>query len=347
MNNSVKFLTLSNITDETSSLVTSCPLKYVYVVGYFVLPVISAFGIVSNLFSSIVFFQIIQNEKINGKMFKYLFIKAINDFLQFSFQIFSPIYYCINCDQNKSYSANVWFIGFYYYGESVVELTSGWLETLATFDCLCFITKRFTIINSKIFFWTSVIFLHVYAVIFYMFWIFSYQITSESSNSFTLILTSFYYSDFVKYIKYLHAIQRDFTVLLLLLILNILILIKVKKTISKKRQLLAGNTASGSNSVTNQPSSALMINVKKTEKNSELMIILTGVNYFLGHIGSILYYLPFPATPQFWSCFFEIDLIPFYLSYILNNFIYYYFNKIYKKYSHKTLNVFKKKLSFN
>ena len=336
MNNS------ANISYEMSSSVTSCLLKYAYVVGYFVLPVISAIGIVSNLFSTVVFFQIIRNEKLNGKMFKYLFIKAINDMLQFSFQIFSPIYYCVNCDK-KSYLANVWFIGFYYYGKTVVELTSGWLETLATFDCLCFITKKFTIINSKIFFWTSVIFLHVYAGIFYMFWIFSYQIISESSNSFALKFTSFYYTDFVKYLKYLHSIQRDFIVLLLLLILNILILSKVKKTISKKKKLLAGNKPLSSNSFNNQPNNAFMINFKKIEKNSELMIILTGVNYFLGHVGSILYYLPFPATPQFWTCFFEIDLIPFYLSYILNNFIYYYFNKIYKKYSHKTLNFFIKK----
>ena len=319
---------------------TSCPLvnasKFIY---YYLLPVISAIGILSNLFSTIVFYQIIKMVKVNGRMYNYLFLKSINDLLQFIFQIFSPVYYCVQCETSRSYGSIVWYIGFFYYAECVVEIISGWLEVLATLDCLVIITKRAKFINSKLFAICAISFLHIYAPIFYLFWFFSLDIVVDTSVttsvSYTSQMNPFFYTDFARYMRYLHSIVRDFVVFITLVILNFFILIFLKKNTLRKKDLLKSDKHTAS--------------AEKAEKNNELMIMLIGINYLIGHFGSILYYVPFPASPQFWNCFYDFNLIPFYISYIDNNLMYYFFNKNFRKYANQNLksilNVFVKEKS--
>ena len=314
---------------------TGCPLinasNFIY---YYLLPVISAVGVVSNLFSTIVFYQIIKMVKMNGRMFNYLFLKSINDLLQFIFQIFSPVYYCVQCEASRSYASIVWYIGFFYYAECVVELISGWLEVLATLDCLVVITKKAKFVNSKFFAICAISFLHIYAPLFYLFWLFSLDIVRDTSVattvSYTSQVTPFFYTNFVKYMRYLHSIVRDFVIFIILVILNFFILIFLKKNTLRKKDLLKGGHQT--------------VSAEKAEKNNELMIMLIGINYLIGHFGSILYYVPFPASPQFWNCFYDFNLIPFYISYIVNNLMYYFFNKNFRKYANQNfktiLNVF-------
>ena len=323
-------MNISNIT-----LSTKCLLPNFEYIDYYVSPVISGFGIVTNLFSSIVFYRILKYEKASSNMFVYLFFKAINDFVQFLVQILSPVYFCEACNNGKSLLGSIWYIGFYYYIETINELASAWLETLATFDCLCFINSRFKFINSKIFAITVITSLHVYSAFFNLFWIFCFEIKSNMSGLFEIETTKFCGSKFVQYLKYIHTIQRDFIVLILIVIFNILILVKVKQAIWKKT-LLFGEKSRNSSALTEPTQQA---NGKRAEKNSETMIVLIGVNYFIGHVGILVYYLPFSAPPQFLSCFYDINLMFFYLSYIFSNFIFFFFNKVYQKHAKRLFEI--------
>jgi hypothetical protein len=323
-------MNISNIT-----LSTSCQLAYFEYIDYYVSPVVSGFGIVTNLFSSIVFYRILKYEKVNSNMFKYLFFKAINDFIQFFVQIFSPVYFCEACNNGKSLLGTVWYIGFYYYIETINELASAWLETLATFDCLCFINNRFKFVTSKIFAIVVITGLHAYSAVFNLFWIFCFEIKSTISGLYKIETTLFCKSKYGEYLKYIHTIQRDLIVLILIVILNILILIKVKKTILKKKLLLSEKSRTSS-AIADQTQQS---NSKRAEKNSETMIVLIGANYFIGHVGILIYYLPFPAPQQFWSCFYNINLMLFGASYSFSNLIYYVFNNIYRKHAKHIINI--------
>ena len=76
-----------------------------------------------------------------------------------------------NCEERSLnfQIAIVSYISFFYYGESVVELTSAWLEILATIYCYRFITSSFKFINSKSFSNVLIVLLHIYAAFFYIY----------------------------------------------------------------------------------------------------------------------------------------------------------------------------------
>jgi hypothetical protein len=323
---------------------TGCPLAASAITYNYVLPVISALGIVVNLFSSIVFYLMNKNIKLPGQMFKYFFLKSVNDMLQFVFQIFSPVYYCDGCTEKTTYGGAVWYIAFFYYAECVVELCSSWLEVFATLDCLVIITKKFRFINTKTFCYTASILIHVYALVYYLFWFFSLSIEKDiDSDYFIVKTTEFYTTKLVVIMRYIHTIQRDLIVFILLLLLNILIFIQFKSNTTRKVKLLnvknkIQKTTHVSFSVGDMTTNQTVERNKyrsaeKAERNNRNMIVLVAINYFIGHFGSILYYIPFPASAEFWSCFYDLDLTPFYLSYIIHNVFYFIYNKHFYKYT--------------
>jgi hypothetical protein len=278
-----------------------------------------------------------------GQMFKYLFLKSLNDLAQFIFQIFSPLFYCEGCSNKASYSGLVWYIGFFYYAECVVELNSAWLEVFATLDCLVLITKRFKFVNSKKFFYISSIILHVYSVVYYLFWFFSLKIENVVDSAYFIVeTTQFHQTNDAKILRYIHTVQRDFCIFAILFLLNLAIFIQFKANTLRKKKLFNmknsippnGNPLKESDLSNNSKRKKFTLSsAKKAERNNRNMIFLIAVNYFVGHFFTLLYYIPFPASPQFWSCFFDFVLIPFYLSYIINNIFYIIYNKHFYRYT--------------
>ena len=325
----------ANFSNSSVSHDISCPhTTGVFVTTYILIPIISFIGIIANLFSTVVFFRMLKNIKLDGQMFKYLFFKSLNDLFQFVFQIFSILYFCPGCESRRSYAAIVWFIGFLYYAESVVELCSAWLEILATFDCFCLITNRFKWFTSKRLSNCLIAGIQIYSTLFYIFWLFSFEIIQLPGPivSYNYYPTSFYFTVLNQYLRYIHTLSRDVIVFVILVLLNFLILLTFKRNVSTKLRLLATVELSNFTNISNWKPKRIVTNAKKAEKRTKIMISLIGLNYLIGHIGPILYYIPFEASATFWSCFEYFQLIPFYVSYLSNILIYYSFNKHFRFY---------------
>jgi hypothetical protein len=307
---------------------SSCPLKEASsMINNFILPLISAFGIVINLFGSLVFFQMIKKIKIECHMFKYLMVKSIDDTLRFICQIFSPLYYCENCNlQNSSYAGVLWYIWFYYYNECALEFCSSWMEVLATLDFYCLIKKKMKILHQKQFLVCILIIFHAYGFIFYIIFVYNFEIieilqkhaTNGTLKYFEIKKSEFYYSIKGVVTRVIHTFQRDMAVMFILIFLNVLILNEYYRNRKRKIKLL-------SNSIKNRA----VLNAERAIKNQRAMIYLVNLNHFFGHIGILVYYIPF-LNNSFWNCVHLFSFIPFSLSYTTNIILFYFFNNHFK-----------------
>ena len=144
-------------------------------------PVISFMGLVCNLFGSVVFMQIMRNIQLDSNMFKYLFIKSVNDFLQFAFHIFSPLFYG-TVEQKKTLIGLLWYLRLYGYPERTLNFCSSWMEVLATLDLFNLITKKLNFIMSKWFFASTVIIIHLYSVVFHIYILFLFKINAGNET---------------------------------------------------------------------------------------------------------------------------------------------------------------------
>ncbi len=125
------------------------------------------------IFSIFVFSLILICEKQHSNMFKYLLLNAINDAIQFVIQSFAPLFYT----NPSTYASQVWFIGFYYSVESVNELSSGFFELAATFDCMITINRKFDCCKKKLFFYVTGLAIFVYSSLFYVFFLLRFKIS--------------------------------------------------------------------------------------------------------------------------------------------------------------------------
>ena len=298
-----------------------CSISF-FLINYILLPVLSALGIIANLVSSLVFYQILKYSNVDGYMLKYLFVKSVDDLLQFIFHIFSVLYYCHKCELSRTYAGIVWYIGFFLYAESCVEFSSAWMEVLATFDCFCIITKQFSFVKSRAYSNTMILFVHVYSILFYLFWLFSFRIVPTSYTFYEFQVTSFGRSTLVQYLKYFHTFSRDIVVFILLILFNVLIFLTFRK-----RKRAQANQAF----ISNTQRMRNKLQAQKIEKSNKIIISLIGVNFLVGRIGPVLYHTSFFPSDGFWNCYKDVFLAFFYMSYLVNIFIYYLFNRSFRK----------------
>jgi hypothetical protein len=130
----------------------------------------------------------------------------------------------------------------------------------------------------------------------------------------------------------------------------------MKKSIKKKRELNRRGTTTTANSElaaanTIAPSSATVAtrtraveigrirkasaaqNANEAERNVKIMIVVSGVNYFLGHVYMFISYCILIRPSVFRTCFFNITLVFFYTSYMTPFFIYFACNKLFRSYA--------------
>jgi hypothetical protein len=332
---------VSKINQTQIIISDACPFVVADMIAMnYVVPGMTIFGIILNAFCVLVFTQILLKKRVEGHMFKYLLVKSLDDFIQFVFQIFSLMYYCDGCENTHSYGMNVWFIWFYYVGESILELASAWMEVLATFDCLLNISNKWSCFKSKFLSNLLIVIIHLIALFSQIYFSFEFNIvpngskSSESSNQtiyFSIKKTPFAYSIFATYLNYFHTISRDIIPFIILIFLDGLILKTFGKIMTRKKNL----TQNQNNNLNKNNSSNSRI--EKAERNNIIMIILTGLNFLIGHYSSILFYINFPVSPQFWSCFYDFNLVIFYLSYTTTFFFYLSFNKYFRHFFEKNV----------
>lgn len=350
----------SNSSENTASFENyACPYtNLLYVLNSQLVPVLSGIGIVTNTYCVIVFARIIYFEKQNGHMFRYLLVKAVHDAIQFCIQVFAPLYYCVSCSTYQTFSAQVWYIYFYYYVECINEMCSGALDVAATFDCLITINKKMAYCQKIMFFYLVTFITFLYSAIYYIFFIFNFEIVAKARLDPNDVYTNMTGSKPVEYFVYeytefsktslntglrlWHGLSRDVIIIVLLVVLNIMILITMKRSTRKKKKLLLTNTSQVATRVeqtNSQPSSShkkpsSLATAQDAERNMTLMIVLSGVNYFIGHSPSFIFYCVLFNKPSvFRSCFRGITLFLFYLVYVTPFFIYFGVNRIFRSYA--------------
>jgi hypothetical protein len=338
----VHFVTKS-LNDECSLLPDSS-LVYPYLYT-----IISFVGIITNLLSTINFVQMVLFIKLEGQMFKYLLVKSINDLIQFCFHIFSPVYYCGGC--KKTYWSIVWYLGFYQYGEGIVEFSSSWMEVFATLEFYCLLTNKIKFIQKKSFFLTILIVTHIYAITYYTPVFVFLQLYETPLNGSSLnekfeieyswgpseLLINYYYLFVI--LEGILNIQLHIIPFLLLLILSIILVVELRLAYNRKIKLL-NNKQSKQNRINYKPIKSTAELALENQKN---LIFCININFFIGHITkviwfiNILYFTDKVDSFKFWQCINKISLILMYISYTPNAFIFYKFNRHFRTYTHKIL----------
>ena len=312
---------LSNLTMED----VSCPYKLsIAIINAYIMPSISVLGVILNLMSVIVLIQISKRKSAYSNMLNYLLFKSVNDGLQFLINAFTPFYFCIHCENSHSYIIIIWYIYFFYYAEDVFMLSSSLMELMASFDCCIRIAEKMKLCYSKRIPYIIIPFIQVFAAIYYVHLLFEFKIEPLNSfensgkiQSYKYVLTDFYYSKVGKFFRIGHVVIRDIIPFLLLILINVFIILKFRTAVKRKLKL--------NQSINQTRSVQAAINA---EKKNQIMILLSGLNFMIGHFGLILYYIqPFQASPEFWTCFVEFYYLPYYLSFVVNVFLYYVFNK--------------------
>ena len=307
---------------------------------------ISLIGLATNLFTSIVFSQMIYSVKLDNHMFKYLLLKSISDSLQFVFHVFSPLFYCGDCE--PSYAGLLWFIAFYEYAEGVVEFSSSWMEVFATLDFYALVTNKLKFIATKKFFWIVAFVFHVYPILFHIPIFYMAQIKTNvdalSQVTYSMYLTPFYFSDAHKILEGILNTQLHLAVLIALVFLSLLIMFELAKSYRRKSKLVGTNKKTAQNTTKSLAEKAL--------KNQRQLIIFLNLNYFFGHICKFVWSFSLIERPtdldviNFWNCFNIFGLLLLYMSYMPNAFIFYRFNKHFKMYTQQNFKFIIKKILF-
>jgi hypothetical protein len=318
---------------------------YDQVISLFVIPAISIFGVFSNLICMVVFSKIVLNASKMSLMLKYLLLKSISDALQLSIQSISPIFFCDSCVISKSYMAQFWYIYLFNFCEDACETVSCICMLSALIYCYKFISKSKREVVSKEWFSSFSLFVIIailFSVLYSLAIVFRFKIekidkcsnisdflsanqsiqTSYQSNGYKIITTEFYKSDFDRYLRFTLSIFRGSITSIFLFVFNFLIFYSLKRAIDRKKKLFSHKILG--------KKQKLLYQAEKSEHKLKILMVVSSFFYIAGHFPLSIYHLPFEKS-MYWKCkYFIYAMVPFYFSYSVNIFIYYFFNKLFK-----------------
>lgn len=184
-------------------------------------------------------------------------------------------------------------------------------EVAATFDCLITINQKLACCKKQISFYLTSVAIFIFSAGYYIFFIFNFTIVSKTTwlgsyfdsslnktvnktrEYFLYEYTEFSYTDANSVLKFAHGIMRDVALLFISMFLNILLLMTMKKSIAKKKNLIKSNAtitqptamtvSSGRPSIApvKKPSQQIS-SARRAERNMTVMLIITGIQYFFG-----------------------------------------------------------------
>jgi hypothetical protein len=217
------------------------------------------------------------------------------------------------------------------------------------------ITNRVAILKKKGSFWVSVACAIAISLVLESYVPFSFytasrttQVTSggnqtENYTSFYYSYTAFGSSTTYNLLLVLVTLFRDLFLVVALIALNVLILIEIMKMRKRRINMTNKNPGAISNtSVMNQSVSKSL----QAEKRKALMIVFTGINYFLCHSVYLVFTITRDVYQNFYSpsetgflCFQFTAYFLLSLSYATPFFFYYFFNKQFNKFAKRALTV--------
>jgi hypothetical protein len=294
-----------------------------------------------HLYAIAIFIQIIRTIKLENQMFKYFLVGSINDLLIFLRETFRALYFCKYCISSKLKS--FWFIYCFIYLEYSFSFASSWMQVLATLNFYCLIKNKYKLLITKKFFIIAVLFVEIYSLVYYMTFIFCYEIAEKTSflnnsieTTYEVISTPFESSQFMKLITIFHMFQRDVGVMIILFVLNLFILNFYSKMMRQKTVLMNLQQRSSMNNM-----NRVLTNVERVVKNQRITICVVSINYFFGHLGifvmTTLLYLVSLSYSNFLKCLEEFSIIFFIFSHSTNIFLIYCFNKHFRSLANQNI----------
>lgn len=292
------------------------------------LSALSMFGALLNFIGALVCLQIIVKKyehKANGHIFKFLFIKSIDDFVLFASQTFSFTFYCTECINNHSRANVIWSIYFEHYIESIFEFCSAYMQVLVTLDCLFTIRNICQLTKSKWYPYALIGTFHLYAVIFYIFWPFSFEMVQINGEQFDIETNQFYRTTVSKVFRILSPIQKNLLPLLSMLCL-IPLMLKLLNDIYRNKHRL--NVRVNQVFVVSGITASTTIS-KKIKKKFILLIVMVGILDVIGRTPEVVFY-SIDSSTEFWVCFNEVSKFIYFFSCLGDIFLYYLLNKKFK-----------------
>lgn len=329
-------------------------------------PVVTGLGMLFSSFGILVFLQIILIKRPRSNMFAYFLIATISDLLNHTIVLFGKLFTCLTCPSWFALtSAGQWYIKFYNYLPAVFDDITAFMQVAATIDCYISIRSKFPVLQSRLTFYLITLF-----VVFYSFgyeinlWLkYDIVIIERTFNS-TLNLTqkivtypatSFGKTIWPKVMFVYSSAVRDLGCFVLLLLFNTLIMYEMQDSTRRKKQLIqqrrsndiSMNTLNTSQSGSGIAAVAIMhastsysvLKASQAEHKRAIMVVVSGVNYFLGHVG----YFPlvigasFVGFSSFWLCFSYIEIFLLYLSNLTCYAAYYFSNNLFRTFTNQNL----------
>jgi hypothetical protein len=292
---------------------------------------ISVSAILTSLISILIFMRIIKREPTgNGQMFKYLIAVSIFELFLFLIIIFEIGYHCQGC--GKSLGWKVWYVWFQVYFYFSFITIANYLEVFATLDCFLMINNKLVCLLTKTVFVIILLFLIVFSFISYFHNIFVFKFIkvnqfNNETSVYSVGITDYFNTDLFKGLAFSLTFIREVLPLFLLLLLNILIFITLRNVVEHKKRLETFSN-SNSNNNNNNIRHAIQAEISKLK-----MIFSVSFCYIIFRTPLAVYLLPIHGTGYFSECYFFRTSYVFYnFSYIIKFFIYYFFNKKFRKY---------------
>lgn len=309
------------------------------------------------------------NIKSSHYMYKYLALKSLCDCV-FMFQ--NITYLMLECDQGNNfttmetdhcsftsrlfrsnYYVKVFNLIFTFYFGFICQLSSMLCDVAATLDRYLLITRKSNNFSPRRINYKYFIGLILsYACAFYIYKPFQLDIITFNetlTNSGESVITyhfkpsNFTDSDTSVVLDFVHTIVRDAWCVLLLVLLNAVILVKLKKTLDRKKMIAYQmNTVIERTSIkaprrtTTKLDTAMSLAPPQNSNSNEfrltVMVVLIGLVNIVGHLPLIIHYIPIERRKDVLGpCFQTIKHLFYYLSFTVNIFFYYHFNMNYRR----------------
>jgi len=291
--------------------------------------VISSISLVLNILCSIAFMQIIRcNHSTNNKngqdIFKYLFYKSLMDiYISLRFALKS-VFNCKDCSLEKIYAIKVFYLIFFIYVEYACELATMLCQVVACFNRYRFVTNKWHIFDKRISYKLVLASITLYSLLFYVYLFFDRQIITKIRVDQNETISMYLIQEESlgigsQILNYAHSLSRNVFCVVFIFVFNVLTFYSVKKSLDKKKLMIKSNTSS----------QKLMSKSEKAELRLTLMVISTNLVILVTHGLSFIRWMKIKEIDQS-KCFATCNYIIYVMSFNLNFFIYFYFNKNFK-----------------
>jgi hypothetical protein len=291
---------------------------------------ISSISLILNILCSMAFMQIIRcnsSANKNGQdIFKYLFYKSLMDIcisLRFALK---SIFNCKDCSLEKIYAIKVFYLIFLIYVDTACELLTMLCQVMACFNRYRFVTNKWNILDKLISYKLVLASITLFSLLFYIYLFFDRQIITKIRVDQNETLTLYLIQEESlgigsQILNYAHSLTRNVFCVVFIFVFNVLTFCSVKKSLDKKKLMFKSSTSSSSQK--------LLSKSEKAELRLTLMVISTNLVILVTYGMSFIRWMKIKEIDQI-TCFATCNYIIYQMSFSLNFFIYFYFNKSFK-----------------